>query len=272
MKYSHSIILSFILIGFSTTIDARDYKMESGNTFDLSLKEKDSEFITNNKSLRNISREAAGRATSIEGFLSTPDYEVHFFNELVGYVQAEDCNIDKDLLFAEIQKQTAIQSKEINRIITPLEWVIEPTYNDELDAVYYAFSAQFEDSSAPWINMRVYELGRYGYEQMLVVADPKTFKKINASDLVEYLDTNHAFPEGAKYSDYKPGDNVAPMGTCGLVSSFFGVLEDEDDGIDEVDEVDEGDSDEQLPKINILWLMAFILLTFAGTVIARRRK
>jgi len=260
-KYSYLIIA--VLVSFFTSLAvAKDYKMESGNTFNLIGKYRNSEFITNNKELKKISRETAGRATTVEGFLRNENIEVHFFNEMVGYVSPQTCDIDKDKLFAEIKKQTANQSKETNRTIKPIDWVVEPVVDNELHAVYYAFNAQFDNSGKIWTNFRIYELGRGGYEQMLVVATPKAFKNVNPQELVEYLDANHFFPAGQRYEDYQIGDPVAPIGDCGLVGSFSGALEDEDLGLDEVD--DESD--------NTNWLIALLLALIGGGYLAFNRS
>ncbi|MFQ3334620.1 MAG: hypothetical protein ACI8XI_001299 [Woeseiaceae bacterium] len=261
------LILAVLFSLFVSSAYAKEYKMESGNTFNLIGKYRSSEFITNNRDLKKISRETAGRATTVEGFLKGENIEVHFFNEAVGYVSPQTCNIDKDKLFEEIKKQTSNQSKETNRTIKPLNWVVDPVVDNELHAVYYAFNAQFDNSGKTWTNFRIYELGRGGYEQMLIVATPDAFKTVNPQELVEYFDANHYFPEGQRYEDYQIGDPLAPIGDCGLVGSFSGALEDEDLGLDEVeDEVDDESSN------NLTWLIALLLALVIGGIIAFNRS
>ena len=101
-----ALTLSVFLLLTHHNVLAKEYHLESGSKFNLTGKYKDSEFITNNRSLKKISRETAGRATTIEAFLGNDQFEVHFFNENVGYFQPENCEIDKDELFGLIEKQT----------------------------------------------------------------------------------------------------------------------------------------------------------------------
>ena len=259
-----ALTLSVFLLLTHHNILAKEYYLESGSKFNLTGKYKDSEFITNNKSLKKISRETAGRATTIEAFLSNDQFEVHFFNENVGYFQPENCEIDKDILFSLIEKQTNIQSKETNRSIKPVRWVIEPKIDNELDAIYYAFETQFDDNpSNTWVNYNIYELGRYGYEKMQVVVSPKAFLSLDATEILTYLDDNHSFKDGANYSDYQEGDSLAPFGTCGLLGSFFGALEDEDLGMDEISDT---------PSLNILWVILLMLATLGANIIFNRRN
>ena len=259
-----ALTLSVFLLLTHHNVLAKEYHLESGSKFNLTGKYKDSEFITNNRALKKISRETAGRATTIEAFLGNDQFEVHFFNENVGYFQPENCEIDKDELFGLIEKQTTIQSKETNRSIKPVRWVIEPKIDNELDAIYYAFEAQFDDNpSNTWVNYRIYELGRYGYEKMQVVVSPEGFLSLDATEILTYLDDNHNFEDGANYSDYQEGDPLAPYGTCGLLGSFFGALEDADLGMDEISDT---------PSLNIFWVILLILATVGATIFFNRRN
>jgi uncharacterized membrane-anchored protein len=182
------------------------------------------EVITDRAALDEISTTSQGEPDpTLEAYWGSPEFEVYFNHEAIGYVQMDDWDeLDVDDLWDSYVEGAKEQTRLFGYEVKPLRWVIEPTLDREKAVAYYALEVQFGEE-APLINMIVFDFGRYGYEQMTLVQESSAFPAAGAGGVATRVADAYAFGPEADYGDFREGDVVAAVGAGGLIAAALGV-------------------------------------------------
>ena len=182
------------------------------------------EVITDRATLDEISTNSQGEPDpTLEAYWGSPEFEVYFNHEAIGYVRMDDWDeLDVDELWESYVQGAREQSRLFGYDVKPLRWVVEPTLDREKAVAYYALEVQFGEE-APLINMIVFDFGRYGYEQMTLVQDSSAFPAAGASGIATRIADAYAFGPESDYGDFREGDMVAAVGAGGLIAAALGV-------------------------------------------------
>jgi uncharacterized membrane-anchored protein len=183
-----------------------------------------------------LSGAEARRLREIADGTSDPQTEVEAFNvatksELIyewfpnGFVKSDDWNeVDSDNFLAQLKEKDG----EANKIriqkgvptLTTTGWKQKPTLNQDTHTVSWGIEGT-DSNGEKVLNFVALKLGRYGFEKIVWIVDPKDLGDRN--DLL--VGTNaHLFNNGARYVDYVAGtDRTAEYGIAGLVAGAIGV-------------------------------------------------
>ena len=145
-----------------------------------------------------------------------------------GYVKLDDWkNVNANNLMSEMRETAKANEeyfkKENTNYPTKLDWIYEPTLNEEKKVVSYSYKVTWNDKSVT-MESKSLKLGKKGYIDSAYVSNIKNItdfaEEAKASkEFAEYI----TFDEGLRHSDYKSGDKVAAVGIGGLVAGTLGV-------------------------------------------------
>ena len=145
-----------------------------------------------------------------------------------GYVKLDDWkNVDATNLISEMRETAKANEeyfkKENTNYATKLDWIYEPTLNEEKKVVSYSYKVKWSDNTVT-MESKSLKLGKKGYVESAYVSsvDKNTdFTEVakNSREFAEYM----SFDENFRHSDYKSGDKVAALGIGGLVAGTLGV-------------------------------------------------
>ena len=156
------------------------------------------------------------------------DYSIYVYWKDEGYIKLDDWKDVNPKAFMDdmISTQNSFKEDSIKNntsYVTNIEWIFEPTLNDEKKVVSYSYKVTWDDGN---VNMesKNLKLGKKGYllSQYVSQVDENTnFKETAeyAKNFAEYI----SFDENFRHADYKKGDKVAAVGIGGLVAGTLGV-------------------------------------------------
>ncbi len=182
------------------------------------------EVLTDRAALDEISAQSQGEPDpTLEAYWGSPEFEVYFNHEAVGYVEMDDWDeLDVDDLWESYVEGAKEQSKLFGYEIRPLRWIVEPTLDRRSAVAYYALEVQFGEEE-PLINLVVYDFGRYGYEEMTLVQSSGAFPATRAGGIATRIAAAYEFGPESDYGDFTEGDTIAAVGAGGLVAAALGV-------------------------------------------------
>lgn len=185
---------------------------------------------------RLVAGPEARRLREIIDGRSDPEQEVEAFNfttnsELIyewfpnGFVKSDDwADVDPDSFLSQLKEHDV----EANKIrvqkgiptLTTSGWRQKPTLNQDTHTVTWSIEAT-ESNGGKVANFVALKLGRYGFEKIIWIVDPKDIGDRNDLSLGV---NNHLFDSGARYTDYVAGtDRAAEYGIAELVAGAIGV-------------------------------------------------
>ncbi|HEX6372448.1 MAG TPA: DUF2167 domain-containing protein [Longimicrobium sp.] len=136
-----------------------------------------------------------------------------------GYVKDDDAaELDADAILASMREGNEIGNREREKqgwaTLTITGWAKAPYYDLKTNNLTWALSATSEGHGV--VNHSVRLLGRGGVMHADLVVAPERL----ASTVPEFdrIIGTHAFVEGRRYSEWKPGDKVAEYGLTALVA------------------------------------------------------
>jgi uncharacterized membrane-anchored protein len=136
-----------------------------------------------------------------------------------GYVKDDDAStLDADAILSSIRESNEAGNRErVKNGWARLDitgWAKAPYYDLQTNNLTWALSGMSEGSGV--VNHSVRLLGRGGVMSADLVVSPERF----AATLPEFdrIIGTHAFVEGRKYAEWKPGDKVAEYGLTALVA------------------------------------------------------
>ncbi len=145
-----------------------------------------------------------------------------------GYVKLDDWkNVNANNLMSEMRGTAKANEeyykKENQSYATKLDWIYEPTLNEEKKVVSYSYKVTWNDKSVT-MESKSLKLGKKGYIDSAYVSNVENVADFAAEakaskEFAEYI----TFDEGLRHSDYKSGDKVAAVGIGGLVAGTLGV-------------------------------------------------
>jgi uncharacterized membrane-anchored protein len=142
-----------------------------------------------------------------------------------GFVKSDDWrDVDPDSFLAQLKERDAEANKiRVQNGIPTLDttgWRQKPTLNQDTHTVSWGIEAT-DSNGGKVLNFVALKLGRYGFEKIIWIVDPKDLGDKN--DLLLGVNA-HLFDNGARYSDYVAGtDRAAEYGIAGLVAGVIGV-------------------------------------------------
>ena len=198
-----------------------EHELSSGSV--LTTDEAD-DVITDRATLDQLSTTSRGEPDpTLEAYWGSPEFEVYFNYEGIGFVQMDDWDeLDLGDLWESYVDGAKEQTKLFGYEVKPLRWIVEPTLDREKAVAYYALEVQF-GQEPPLVNMIVFDFGRYGYEQMTLVQDSSAFPAAGAGGIATRIADAYAFGPEADYGDFREGDMVAAVGAGGLIAAALGV-------------------------------------------------
>jgi len=136
-----------------------------------------------------------------------------------GYVK-DDEKIDADDLLKQMKASDGPSNEERRKrgmaeLFTD-GWYIPPHYDSATKRLEWGLRIHAANDNKPVINYTVRQLGRTGYERVVLVSTPETLDR----DVAEFKQvlSGFDFNAGEKYSEFKPGDRVAEFGLAALVA------------------------------------------------------
>ncbi|WP_085902394.1 DUF2167 domain-containing protein [Kiloniella majae] len=219
MKYTVLLISCLFWGGISFSAIADRYPVRSGGSI---VAPADAEIITDQQGLDTTLTEVSGEPDpTVEGIWVSEKGGIYYVPYKDGFVSMDDWgDMDADALMEAYVRGAKEQSELIGEKIEVLGWGVSPSLSKDKAVAYYAVKARFGDED-PIMNMVVYKLGRYGYEEITYAADPVMPEEAEKTALI--LANSFEFGENATYSDFKDGDKVAAIGAAGLLAGAFGV-------------------------------------------------
>ena len=198
-----------------------EHELSSGSV--LTTDEAD-EVITDRATLDQLSITSRGEADpTLEAYWGSPEFEVYFNYEAIGYVQMDDWDqLDVDDLWDSYVDGAKEQTRLFGYEVKPLRWIVEPTLDRDKAVAYYALEVQFGEET-PLVNMIIFDFGRFGYEQMTLVQDSSAFPAAAAGGVATRIADAYAFGPESDYADFRDGDVVAAVGAGGLIAAALGV-------------------------------------------------
>jgi uncharacterized membrane-anchored protein len=155
--------------------------------------------------------------------LSDEHWMMFFDYDEVGYVKDDDKDkLDADKLMkalTEGQERGNAQRKEQGwdemRLVG---WAAAPHYDEKTNNLKWALklSSSADNYQEVWINESIRLLGRGGYMNVTLVANPELFADASRA-AGALLASNFAYSSGQKYAEWKQGDKVAAYGLSALV-------------------------------------------------------
>jgi uncharacterized membrane-anchored protein len=136
-----------------------------------------------------------------------------------GYVKDDDAGeLDADAILAHMRESNEVGNRERAKqgwaTLDITGWAKPPHYDLQTNNLTWALSAASEGNGV--VNHSVRLLGRGGVMHADLVVGPDRF----TATLPEFdrIIGTHAFVEGRKYAEWKPGDKVAEYGLTALVA------------------------------------------------------
>ena len=169
-----------------------------------------------------------GAGKEMVAYIRGPRYTifVDFIDD--GYVKLDDWkNVNANNLMSEMRETAKANEeyykKENQSYATKLDWIYEPTLNEEKKVVSYSYKVTWNDKSVT-MESKSLKLGKKGYIDSAYVSNIKNITDFAgeakaSKEFAEYI----TFDEGLRHSDYKSGDKVAAVGIGGLVAGTLGV-------------------------------------------------
>jgi len=98
-------------------------------------------------------------------------------------------------------------------------WLQEPSFDRNTKTVFWAIAAYSNEGKI--VNSVALRLGRSGYEKVIWVTDPNSFKP--AGGVLDTMLRSHSFDSGQRYEDHIEGDKLAGYGIAALVGAVAGA-------------------------------------------------
>jgi uncharacterized membrane-anchored protein len=167
---------------------------------------------------------------------SDPEQEADAFNtstnsELIyewyphGFIKSDDwTDVDPDSFLEQMKERDAEANKiRVQKgipILNTTGWRQKPTLNQDTHTVSWGIEGT-DSNGGKILNFVALKLGRYGFEKILWIVEPKDIGDRN--DLLLAINA-HLFDNGARYTDYIAAtDHTAEYGIAGLVAGVIGV-------------------------------------------------
>ena len=155
--------------------------------------------------------------------LSDERWMMFFDYDEVGYVKDDDKDkLDADKLMASLvegQKRGNEARKEQGwDEMKLMGWAATPHYDETTHNLKWALklSSSSDNYQDVWINENIRILGRGGYMNVTLVANPELFEAASRT-AGTLLASNFGYSAGHKYAEWKQGDKVAAYGLSALV-------------------------------------------------------
>ena len=169
-----------------------------------------------------------GAGKEMVAYIRGPSYTIFVDYIDDGYVKLDDWkNVDATNLISEMRETAKANEeyfkKENTNYATKLDWIYEPTLNEEKKVVSYSYKVTWNDKSVTMESKNL-KLGKKGYIDSAYVSNIENItdfeREAKASkEFAEYI----TFDEGLRHTDYKSGDKIAAVGIGGLVAGTLGV-------------------------------------------------
>ncbi|WP_419902934.1 DUF2167 domain-containing protein [Kiloniella sp.] len=220
MKIQIIRLFAVLLFALPTPVLAAQHKLPSGGVIDVPL---DSEVITDQAGLDATMTEVSGKPDpDVEGIWFSDDGGVYYESHEEGYVSLDDWgDMDADALLESYIEGTKEQSKLMGHKVEVLGWAIPPTLSKNKAIAYYSLKLKFGEEE-PLVNLVIYKFGRYGYEEITLVAGADAVSDSEAERVALKVASSFDFGKDASYADYRDGDKVAAVGAAGLLAAVFG--------------------------------------------------
>ncbi|HEU4884428.1 MAG TPA: DUF2167 domain-containing protein [Longimicrobium sp.] len=136
-----------------------------------------------------------------------------------GYVKDDDASeLDADAILSSIRESNEVGNQEREKQgwarLDITGWAKPPHYDLQTNNLTWALNGMSEGSGV--VNHSVRLLGRGGVMHADLVVSPERFEA-TVPEFDRIIGT-HAFVEGRKYAEWKPGDKVAKYGLTALVA------------------------------------------------------
>lgn len=143
-----------------------------------------------------------------------------------GYVSDDDATkIDYDQVLGGMRQNEASANRDLLQRGYPTShlvgWAQSPTYDPGTHTMIWAREVRFSDVEENTLNYDVRLLGRRGVLSLNVVASMSDLAEVGAA--AEALRQTATFDEGARYADFRAGDQKAAYGLAGLVAGGAGL-------------------------------------------------
>lgn len=144
-----------------------------------------------------------------------------------GYVTDKDAKTaDYDALLTQLQsgeeENNAKRKAEGYPAMHLIGWAQPPSYDAASHSVVWAQNIAFDDQSDNSLNYDVRMLGRKGVLSLNMITSMSKLDETRAD--AEKLARSADFTPGARYADFKEGDDKAGYGIAGLVAAGLGVV------------------------------------------------
>jgi len=133
-----------------------------------------------------------------------------------GYVKSADiAQINPATVLKDVQERIQVQndSKQVMSSIKSLNWQSVPAYDSPTHS--FAWSLQVQTASSRELNETVVLLGRHGILQITSIL---SYPLGNSPPLKQLVESNIAFKDGERYTDYQSGDKVAEIGLADIIA------------------------------------------------------
>ncbi len=141
----------------------------------------------------------------------------------VGYVKDDEKDkLDGDKLMASMREgQEAANEHRRDQGWDEMKiqgWAAAPHYDEKTHNLTWAFnlSSSRDNHQSVWINESIRLLGRGGYMNVTLVADPEQYAAASQATAT-LLAGNFGYKEGQRYAEWKQGDKIAAVGLSALV-------------------------------------------------------
>lgn len=158
------------------------------------------------------------------GVVVSDEHWMMFFDyDEVGYVKDDDKDkLDADKLMQSM-REGEVRSNEARKEqgwdeMKIVGWAAAPHYDEATHNLKWALklSSSSDNYKEVWINESIRLLGRGGYMNVTLVANPELFDTASRA-AGTLLATNFGYSAGQKYAEWKQGDKVAAYGLSALV-------------------------------------------------------
>lgn len=141
----------------------------------------------------------------------------------VGYVKDEDKDkLDGDKLMASMRENQDSANEHRKKQgwdeMKLQGWATAPHYDEKTHNLTWAIklSSSQDDYKSVWINESIRLLGRGGYMNVTLVADPDEYAAASQATAT-LLAGNFNYVQGQRYAEWKQGDKIAAVGLAALV-------------------------------------------------------
>jgi len=141
----------------------------------------------------------------------------------VGYVKDEDKDkLDADKLMTSMRKNQLAANEERRKQgwdeMKLQGWATAPHYDEKTHNLTWAIklSSSQDNYKSVWINESIRLLGRGGYMNVTLVADPEQYAAASQATSTA-LASDFNYVQGQRYAEWKKGDKIAAVGLAALV-------------------------------------------------------